>query len=154
MNKLIIGCALMFFQIRMNAQSTSANSMDFEKYDPVSTLIVPEHKLTRAKFPFIDVHNHQWDGPSQDISRLAKEMDQLNMRVMINLSGRGYKQSNGANGFFDINSHDYLVQYMATVKREAPGRLMFFTNISFVGFGDPGWTEKAVRDLENDVKSG
>ena len=24
------------------------NKMDFEKYDPVSTLVVPEHKLTRA----------------------------------------------------------------------------------------------------------
>ena len=63
------------------------NKMDFEKYDPVSTLVVPEHKLTRAKFPFIDVHNHQWNMGSQDLGELVKDMDKLNMKVMINLSG-------------------------------------------------------------------
>src|SRR5580765_1099914 len=65
------------------------NKMDFEKYDPVSTLVVPEHKLTRAKFPFIDVHNHQWgDAMSpRNLAILAADMDKLNMKVMVNLSG-------------------------------------------------------------------
>ncbi|HEX4851561.1 MAG TPA: amidohydrolase family protein [Puia sp.] len=133
---------------------TQQKSMDFEKYDPISTLVVPEHKLTHAKFPFVDVHNHQWGGPSQDIAALARQMDALNMRTMINLSGRGYKSTNAVNGDFDINGHDYLVGYIENVKRTAPGRLMFFTNISFVGFGDPGWSEKTLRDLESDVKAG
>src|SRR5262245_11777730 len=86
----------------------SASHMDFETYDPVSTLVVPEHKLTKAKFPFIDVHNHQWDGPGQDIKKLTSQMDGLNMKVMINLSGRGYKETSGRNGFFDLNDHAYL----------------------------------------------
>ena len=34
--------------------------LGFEEYDPISTLKVAEHKVTRAKFPFIDVHNHQY----------------------------------------------------------------------------------------------
>src|SRR5262249_16145347 len=85
----------------------SASRMDFETYEPVSTLVVPEHKLTKAKFPFIDVHNHQWDGPGQDIKKLVSQMDGLNMKVMINLSGRGYKESPGRNGFFDLNDHAY-----------------------------------------------
>ncbi len=128
--------------------------MDFEKYDPISTLVVPEHKLTHAKFPFIDVHNHQWSVPTQNLSALARDMDALNMKIMVNLSGRGYKETNAVNGDFDINGHDYLLRSMENVKKNAPGRLVFFTNISFVGFGDPGWTEKTVRDLEADVKSG
>ena len=41
--------------------------MDFEKYNPKSTLVVPEHKLTKAKFPFIDVHNHQYTMPTQNL---------------------------------------------------------------------------------------
>src|SRR5688572_12634574 len=61
--------------------------MDFEEYEPPSTLVVPEHKITRAKFPFIDVHNHQFGMPSQNLEDLAKEMDKLNMAVMVNLSG-------------------------------------------------------------------
>ena len=39
--------------------AVSAQTMSIEDYEPKSTLIVPEHKVTRAKYPFIDVHNHQ-----------------------------------------------------------------------------------------------
>ena len=55
--------------------------MEFENYNPPSTLVVPENPLTRAKFPFIDVHNHQFGMPTQDLSKLAGEMDELNKRL-------------------------------------------------------------------------
>jgi predicted TIM-barrel fold metal-dependent hydrolase len=58
------------------------------------------------------------------------------------------------NGEFDINGHEYLAGYIDNVKRTAPGRLIFFTNISFVGFGEPGWIDKTLRGLEEDVKTG
>ena len=148
----IIFPALLLIQVSIFGQQKA--TMDFEKYDPVSTLVVPKHELKKAKFPFIDVHNHQWDGPGQDIAALTREMDQLNMRVMVNLSGRGYKQTNAVNGEFDINGHEYLAGYIDNVKRTAPGRLIFFTNISFVGFGEPGWIDKTLRGLEEDVKTG
>ena len=63
--------------------------MDFETYDPVNTLVVPEHPLTKSKYPFIDVHNHQGNMGNQDLDGLIKDMDKLNMKVMVNLSGRG-----------------------------------------------------------------
>ena len=47
---------------------SSPKRMDFETYEPNSTLVVPQHIVTHAKFPFFDVHNHQWDVPNQDIS--------------------------------------------------------------------------------------
>lgn len=68
------------------AQTT--NKMDFEKYNPPSTLVVPEHKLNKAKFPFIDVHNHQFGMPDMDLGKLTSEMDKMNMKVMVNLSGQ------------------------------------------------------------------
>jgi hypothetical protein len=83
--------------------------MEFEEYDPPSTLVVPEHKLTRAKFPFIDVHNHQFSMPTQDLNQLAKQMDELNMLVMVNLSGRGR------------GSTDHLDQSLANVKKTRGG---------------------------------
>ncbi len=129
--------------------------MDFEKYDPVSTLKVPQHITTRAKFPFIDVHNHQWDVPSQDINELYKEMDSLNLKVMVNLSGKGYKRTPGkVNGEFDVNDQSYLVKSLDRVNETGTKRLVFFTNLSFVGFGDTDWTDKTVKELESDVKAG
>ncbi|HRO45418.1 amidohydrolase family protein [Agriterribacter sp.] len=114
-------------------------SMDFEKYDPVSTLKVPEHLLTRAKFPFIDVHNHQWNLSEQAIPGLLTAMDKLNMAVMVNLSG-----GNGSR----------LQGMTQSIRHTAPKRFIVFANIEFNGIGETGWTAKAVQQLEADVKNG
>src|SRR3954467_5787810 len=66
----------------------------------------------------------------------------LNMKIMVNLSGKGYKQSSGVNGDFDLNDHDYLLRSMENVKKTDAKQLVFFTNISFVGFGEAGWQKK------------
>lgn len=63
------------------------NLMDIEEYSPKSTLVVPQNFIKKAKFPFIDVHNHQFDMPIKNLSKLVSEMDSLNMAFMINLSG-------------------------------------------------------------------
>lgn len=136
-------------------QGETKTKMDFEKYDPVSTLKVPEHIVTHAKFPFIDVHNHQWNVPGQSLKELYKEMDSLNMKVMVNLSGKAYKETPGkVNGDFDVQDHSYLVKSLDKVQQTGVERLVFFTNISFVGFGETGWTERTVKELESDVKAG
>ena len=76
--------------------------LGYEEYDPVSTLKTSEHKVTRSKFPFIDVHNHQYQMPSQDLKPLVAEMDKLNMGILVNLSGRGWAGSNEeSTEFFD-----------------------------------------------------
>jgi predicted TIM-barrel fold metal-dependent hydrolase len=119
-----------------------SQEMDFEAYDPPSTLKTPEHLVTRAKYPFIDVHNHQFNMPDQDLSELVAEMDKLNMAVMVNLSGRGR------------GSDEHLMGALQNVKDHYPNRLIVFTNIALQGIDDPGWTEKTVKQLEDDVKSG
>ncbi|QEH39536.1 amidohydrolase family protein [Chitinophaga sp. XS-30] len=113
--------------------------MDFEQYDPPSTLVVPEHKLSKAKFPFIDVHNHQRSLGSGNLNGVLKDMDALNMKVMVNLSG--------GNG-------EGLKRQTDNIRAHAPKRFIVFANISFNGIGEPGWTEKAVQQLETDVKNG
>ena len=114
-------------------------SMDFEKYDPVSTLKVPEHIVTKAKFPFIDVHNHQWSLSEQTIPNLLADMEKLNMAVMVNLSG-----GNGRG----------LQQMTQSILKKAPNRFIVFANIDFKGIGEADWTAKAVQQLEADVKNG
>src|ERR1041385_6242179 len=77
---------LLIFISSISWSQTGAR-MDFENYNPPSTLVVPQHKLTKAKFPFIDVHNHQEEMPSMDLGTLITDMDKMNMKVMVNLSG-------------------------------------------------------------------
>jgi predicted TIM-barrel fold metal-dependent hydrolase len=113
--------------------------MDFEIYDPVSTLVVPEHILTKSKFPFIDVHSHHWRMGTMDLADLITEMDKMNMAVMVNLSG--------GNG-------DRLKQMTDNVANHYPNRFIVFANVDFDGIGREGWSEKAVQQLEDDVQSG
>jgi uncharacterized protein len=116
--------------------------MDFEAYDPPSSLVVPEHKLTRSKFPFIDVHNHQFNMPTQDLTELTKEMDKLNMTVMVNLSGRGR------------GSTEVLEKSLENVHKSAPKRFIVFTNMDFSAIDDPEWQARMLKQLEDDVKKG
>src|SRR5688572_9881500 len=105
---LVAGLACTILTSACGQEKPLDMKMDFEDYDPPSTLVVPEHKLTRAKFPFIDVHNHQFNMPTQNLNDLAKQMDQLNMVVMVNLSGRGR------------GSTDHLDQSLENVKKTNP----------------------------------
>ena len=153
--KKIITLQLLLLTVALSAQQPEKPTMDFEKYDPKSTLVVPEHHPTKARYPFIDVHNHQWRVPEQDLAKLYREMDSLNMTVMINLSGKSYKETPGkVNGDFDVQDNAYLVRSVEKVKQSGAKRLMFFTNLSFVGFGEPDWTKNAVAELEKDVEAG
>jgi predicted TIM-barrel fold metal-dependent hydrolase len=115
------------------------NVMDVEEYDPVSTLVVPEHTLTRSKFPFIDVHNHQWIMPIQDLEDLVMEMDSLNMGVMVNLSGFRGK---------------ILEWSLDNVAENYPERFAVFLNLNFENLDDSGWPEEPLLMLEEGVKQG
>ena len=131
-----------------DAQNTS---IDFEKYNPPSTLVVPAHPVTHAKYPFIDVHNHQWNMPTQDINALLRSMDSLNMKVMVNISGRGYQNTNG---FLDVKDSFYFKNSIKNIGAARTNRIILFTNISFIGFGTDGWLKNAVQQLEADIRNG
>ncbi|MEP4531560.1 MAG: amidohydrolase family protein [Cyclobacteriaceae bacterium] len=115
------------------------NVMDVEEYEPVSTLKVPETLLTRAKFPFIDVHNHQWTMPIQDLGSLVTEMDSLNMAVMVNLSGFRGK---------------YLEWSLENVNDGFANRFAVFLNIDFEDLDDEGWPEDQLALMESAVEQG
>src|SRR5438045_9274526 len=67
-----------------------AQTMSIEEYDPKSTLVVPQHPVQRARYPFIDEHNHQSNCLKPEcVDKLVGDMDALNLRVMVDLSG-GY----------------------------------------------------------------
>lgn len=119
--------------------TAKAQEMGFEEYHPESTLVVPEHKVTRAKYPFVDIHSHQRDMSPRRLKELVRDMDGLNEAVMVNLSG----------GF-----GERLAEMVENIEANCPGRIVVFANIDFDGIGTPGWTERAVAQLEEDVRKG
>ena len=128
----------------------------FHEYDPPSTLVVPENPVTRARYPFVDVHNHQFQMPDQDLAELVAAMDELNMAVMVNLSGRGFRRVERPDGGFRfaLREPEYLRRAVAAAAAAAPGRFVVFTNLDHSGLGEPGWRERALAELEGDVAAG
>ena len=117
----------------------SSQEMSFEEYNPTSTLVVPGEVIKKAKYPFIDVHGHQYRMPTQDLAPVIAAMDTLNLQIMVNLSGR---------------SGDELQQSVKNIADHYPNRFVVFANINFDGVGSEGWTEQAVNQFEQDVKNG
>ena len=120
-------------------------------YRPKSTVVADEHPVPRAKYPVVDIHNHQ-NVNAESIERLLKEMDDLNLRVMVNLSG---------------GSGDRLLQNLEFLKNSPhKDRFRLFANVPFGGtpggnvsvppngVGTPGWSEKAAADLEAAIRAG
>ena len=118
---------------------SKAQDITFEDYNPKSTLVVPGKIVKRAKFPFIDVHGHQYRMATQDLKPVITAMDTLNLQVMVNLSGR---------------TGEDLVKALENAKTNYPGRFVLFCNIDFEGAGAEGWIENTVKQLEADVKAG
>ncbi len=109
-------------------------------YRPHSVLVTEENLVASAKYPVIDIHSHT--GPNADtIDRLIAEMDALNLRVLVNLSGGSDPDAVRAKVDFIRGS-------------EHPDRFRVFANVNWNDAGAPGWGEKAVSDLEQAVGSG
>ncbi|MDX1740252.1 MAG: amidohydrolase family protein [Rhodothermales bacterium] len=116
--------------------------MSVEDYAPRSTLVVPEHPVERAKFPFVDVHSHQWGMARWTEGRLdslIRDMDSLNLAVLVNLSG---------------GSGDDIDLAVDRVAQAHPGRVLQFANINFDGIDEPDWGSRTAAQLQRDVQNG
>lgn len=120
--------------------STKAQkSLTIEEYEPKSTLVVPQHKIDRAKFPFIDIHSHHWNPTPQDVDELIKGMDSINLQVMVNLSGQ---------------TGERLKRTVEVMKGRYPKRFVVFANMDYGDLDKPGFGERLAQRLEEDVKNG
>lgn len=118
----------------------SSLRLDWEAYDPPSTLVVPEHHPTSASIPFVDVHSHHWRMAEQDLDLLIRQMDSLNMKVVVNLSGRGGQRLKAM--MDNVVEHGY------------EDRIVCFTNINFRSIDDPDFEEATLAQLEYDHSIG
>ena len=116
-------------------------TMSFEEYEPKSTLVVPQHPKTRARYPFIDVHNHQRTArmTPEDVAKLVADMDAINLAVMVNLSG---------------GTGEDLQKSIAALKGPHPKRFVTFANVDFRKIDEPNFGDNAARQLEQDVRNG
>lgn len=114
--------------------------MTVEAYDPRSTLVVPENPVSRAAFPFVDVHLHL-NGTMlrPQLDQLVRDMDALNLAVGVNLSG---------------GTGPRLAQQIDAFEAAYPGRFVVFANVDFSDIDNPEFGALAAARLEADVRAG
>jgi predicted TIM-barrel fold metal-dependent hydrolase len=109
-------------------------------YRPRSTVVAQAHLVSKARFPVVDVHTHGTSNAAGFAQRIP-EMDALNLRVLVDLSGGSdpnvIKQKVDA-----INASPYK------------DRFRVFANVAWEGAGGAGWKETALADLRQSVKNG
>ncbi|MDX2034704.1 MAG: amidohydrolase family protein [Blastocatellia bacterium] len=121
------------------ARAQQPQTLTFEEYEPKSTLVVPERKVDRAKFPMIDIHSHHSNLSPEYVDKLIREMDSINLRVIVNLSG---------------GTGERLTKVIAAMKGRYPDRFVVFANLSFEDLNEPGYGKRAAARLAQDVKNG
>ncbi len=110
-------------------------------YRPKSTLVTPEHLVPKAKFPAIDYHGHPRNllDSAEGVTNLMASLDSLNVRMIVvaeNLSGERLQRS---------------IELMKRTPHKDRVHMLVGIDLRDVG---PGWAEKAVRQLEADLKAG
>jgi len=109
-------------------------------YRPRSSLVTAEHKVPKAKYPVIDIHGHMGSLAQPGVmGKMVPELDALNIRVYVSA---------------DNSSGERLANTLAAVKASPhKDRFALLTGIDFRYVG-PGWADKAVKQLEADIKAG
>ncbi len=125
---------------RVKAQGTTNGRVPtIEEYQPKSTLVTEEHQIGRAKYPFVDIHSHHWNPTAEHVDQVVKEMDTINLRVLVNLSG---------------GTGDELKKTLAVMKGRHPDRFVVFASLSYDDLNTPGYGKRAAARLEQDVRNG
>lgn len=137
---LLVRALFSNFVLAISAQVfAQQQTLTIEEYEPKSTLVTKEHKIERAKFPFVDIHSHHNSPKPEEVDKLVREMDSINMRVMVNLSG---------------GTGEVLKQTVAVMKGRYPDRFIVFANLNFNDLNEPGYGKRAAARLAEDVKNG
>lgn len=120
------------------AKSQDVDELKIKDYRPVSIFRVPSSDVQKAKFPVIDAHTHDYARTPEELDVWVKKMDTLGIQKTIVLSGRT------GQAFDEV------------IKRYSryPNRFDVWCGFDFSNFNEPGWIDRAVRELERCKKMG
>jgi len=112
--------------------------LKLKDFRPKSIYRVPVTMIKKAKYPAIDMHSHVYAKTDEELTRWMRTMDEAGIEKTIILTG-----AIGAR--FDSLYSKYS---------KYPDRFELWCGFDLKGYQEPGWSEKAVKELERCVKVG
>ncbi|HEY4290512.1 MAG TPA: amidohydrolase family protein [Puia sp.] len=141
---LLLPACLLLLQHSSVAQTADENAAGngndilLKNYHPVSIYNIPVTRVIKAAWPVTDMHSHDYAKSDADIDRWVKAMDSSGIARTVILT-----YSTGAR-------FDSIVDRYSRYK----GRFLFYCGFDYTGFGQPGWAEKAIAELNRCYQKG
>jgi hypothetical protein len=110
-------------------------------YKPESSLVVPETRIDKARFPVIDAHTHSFmnGATEKEVDDWVRSMDESGIQLSI--------------VFTDAIGAEFDRQAELFLKRH-PGRFQVYCSLDLNGYDQPGFSERSVRELERCYRHG
>lgn len=121
-----------------NVYSQTDVDVALKNYRPISIYHTPKSTIVKAAFPVIDMHSHNYASTQNDIDEWVHTMDDAGIEKTILLTCATGK------------SFDSVV---AKYKSHAD-RFDLWCGFDYSGFGQEGWEQNAVKELERCYKQG
>lgn len=115
-----------------------AEDIKLKDYRPKSIYKIPISKITRAKYPVIDMHSHEYATNDANLAEWVRIMDRVGVEktiIMTTLTGAK----------FDSVYAKYSVY---------GNRFEVWCGFDYTGYPKPGWINHAVQELERCYKVG
>ncbi len=119
-------------------QAQNVDQLLLKDYRPKSIYKIPVTRVAKAKYPITDMHSHPYAKTEQELAQWVKTMDEVGVEKSVILS-----YATGAK--FDSIQARYA---------KYGNRFEVWCGFDFTGKDEPGWSEKAVKELERCFKAG
>src|ERR1700682_5893745 len=125
------------------ADADQKKTLLLKDFYPTSMLHAPAHKVDRAKYYVIDVHNHVNDAQGIEDpmppQRVIEVMDKTNVKTVVILTGMWGEK---------------LQKVLDTMVKPYRGRFIVFTQIDWSKIDDPNFSQEMVAQLDDAVARG
>jgi len=109
-----------------------ADTLKLKDFKPVSIYKIPQTTITKARYPVIDFHSHDYPKSDAEVDVWVKRMDEKNVEKTIILT-----YSTGAR-------FDSLIEKYSRYK----DRFEVWCGFDYTGHEKPGWEKQAVAELD------
>ena len=132
--------ALLFTLLATSQLSLAQNpeEIKLKDYRPKSIYNIPRTTVPKARFPILDMHTHPYAKTDAELAAWVKLMDQVGVEKSLILT-----YATGAR--FDSIYAKYS---------KYGDRFEVWCGFDYTGNKEPGWSEKAVRELERCYRAG
>lgn len=120
------------------AETSSPEQLLLKDFKPKSIYRIPVTQVTKARFPVIDMHTHDYAKTDDQIAEWVRTMDQLGIRKSIILS----------------DAHGPAFDAIVARYKKYPGRFSIWCGFDYTGYDQPGYGPAAVAELERCFKAG